>query len=134
MIDDFCMNDITPNLRISSEKLESSKFLSYKSGRDDQTRGIAFQNFLDCIRIYNLITEIKSMCNIESRQKDININMEKYSNSLTPLEESYSHNENKSIVNEIKKVPQKERNQFDCMIKKLQCQIINKVKSNRKII
>ena len=88
------------------------------------------------MRIYNLIIKLKSLRDVEIRQNDIETNMEKYmestsrgcgnssttSDSISRPSDSISSTQSKCVP-----VEKKERNQFECMIKKLRFEINNKV-------
>ena len=108
-MDDECVREqIESDLRISCESMETMKFFSYESS-DRQTRGISFFNFLDCMRIYNLLINLKPMeeCTIKFAPAPSGMT-ERQRNSISiPSNQSSSSNQSE------------ERDQFECIIKKL---------------
>ena len=54
-LDNYVREDINSKLRMSSEELERKLFFSYLAQIDEQTRGIQFNNYNDCMRIYGTI-------------------------------------------------------------------------------
>ena len=115
--DMYVREDICGTLLLSAERLEKSKFFSYKSSIDSATRGISFCNFLDCMRIYNLIIKLK-MDNGGTLVSETfgreNLKPLKFEDNIE--EHKFNQDENYD-----------ERGQFECMIKKLQREITHKV-------
>lgn len=60
-LDNYVREDINSKLRMSSEELEKKLFFSYLAQTDEQTRGIQFSNYHDCMRIYGTICRLKFM-------------------------------------------------------------------------
>ena len=119
-LEDMCVReDICGSLQLSSEGLEKSKFFSYKSAVDSATRGISFCNFLDCMRIYNLIIKLKTDHGVPLMNESLNRQVEM--SKAPKIQENFAD----------QKFPQTdsndERGQFECMIKKLQREITHKV-------